>query len=429
MKRIILLFLLLTMVCTAFAQELTVKSFEVKPMDLSASTSPRLDKNKQPCALVKVQLAAEGAKFDGNVLGDCAYKTGEYWVYMSQGSYQLKVRHPNFLPLTVNFRDYDIRGVESKTTYVLTLLMPQTSQEVKKQKLVINFQPANAMVLIDSKPYNGNGRVEAELPLGEHTYVIAATGYITVEGMVKLNGGSQRVLNETLEKDAAASVTTVQQTVTRQVSTPVAATVSATSGMDNGHEWVDLGLSVCWATTNIGAKDPGDYGDYYAWGETTTKSDYSRSSYKWGNGSENIYVTKYWTFSDYGTDDNKTELDLTDDVAHVMWGGNWLMPTYDELEELKEKCKWKWTKQNGHKGYKVTGPNGKSIFLPAAGFRSYSSLGRVGMVGYYWSRTLCESGPLSAWVLDFDSFDLSNVHTNNIERCRGYTVRPVRLSE
>ena len=203
-----LLFLLLGVLLPmlAQAQELTVKSMEMAPMDISASQYSRNDKNGNACALVKVQLAAAGAEFAGNVLGDCAYKTGEYWVYMSQGSYQLKIRHPNFVPLTVNFRDYGIRSVESKATYVLTLLKPQGVQEVKKQKLIINYTPKDAMVLIDSKPYPGSGHVEIVLPLGEHSYMIAANGYITAEGMVKLNGGSQRVINETLEKEVAESI-------------------------------------------------------------------------------------------------------------------------------------------------------------------------------------------------------------------------------
>ena len=214
------------------AQELTVKSMQVADMDLSASTYPRNDKNGNPCALVKVQLAAVGAQFEGNVLGNAEYKAGEYWVYMSQGSYMLKVKHPNFVPLDVNFRDYDIRGVQPKTTYVLTLLMPQPMQEVKKQKLVINYTPVEAMVLIDSKPYSGRGRVEAELQLGEHSYVIAANGYVTAEGTVKLNGGGlSRTLNEHLEKDNA---TVVPQQVTTQAplttqSTVIQSTTAATN--------------------------------------------------------------------------------------------------------------------------------------------------------------------------------------------------------
>ena len=196
MKRVILLFLFLTMVCTTFAQELTVKSFEAKPMDLSASTNPRLDKNDVACALVKVQLAAVGAQFVGNVLGDSEYKAGEYWVYMSQGSYQLVIRHPNFVPLTVNFRDYDIRGVESKTTYVLTLLMPQMGQAVDDgiRYLAMTVEPKEATVMIDDKLQTpNNGQVKIRLSKGVHQYTVMASGYATKSGSVTLDEGTARL--------------------------------------------------------------------------------------------------------------------------------------------------------------------------------------------------------------------------------------------
>ena len=125
MKRIVIIFGLLIATLSLQAQKLTVEKMEVAPMDLSASTQPRLDKNGNPCALVKVQLAMPGASFEGNVIGDSPFRQGEYWVYMSAGSYMLNIKHKSIVPLFVNFRDYNIKKVESKTTYVLTLLMPQ----------------------------------------------------------------------------------------------------------------------------------------------------------------------------------------------------------------------------------------------------------------------------------------------------------------
>ena len=200
---------------------------------------------------------------------------------------------------------------------------------------------------------------------------------------------------------------------------------SATTNIDNGHEWVDLGLSVCWATTNVGAKAPGDCGGYFAWGETTTKNDYSWSSYQWCNGSYDS-MTKYCTNYKYGKVDNKKVLDSSNDLAHVSWGGNWRMPTDDELQELKGECKWKWSKQDGCQGYMVTGPNGNTIFLPAAGYHTNSSLDNTGSRGYYWSRTLYENGPSHARGLLFDSI---NIYTDGSYRYYGFTVRPVRPSE
>ncbi len=189
--------------------------------------------------------------------------------------------------------------------------------------------------------------------------------------------------------------------------------------MENGYEWVDLGLSVKWATCNVGATKPEEYGNYYAWGETTPKSIYNWSTYKWCNGSYDT-MTKYCTDSDYGTVDNKTTLDPEDDAAAVNMGGSWRMPTYDELEELKTKCTWTWTTLNGVNGYNVEGPNGNSIFLPAAGWLDLHSLISVGSYARYWS----SSGPGSngAYNLLFNS---DYVDWGNYYRYYGRSVRPV----
>ena len=185
---------------------------------------------------------------------------------------------------------------------------------------------------------------------------------------------------------------------------------------------VNLGLSVKWASWNVGAESPEDYGGYYAWGETEEKSSYDWSTYKWCDGSYDTQ-TKYCTASDYGIVDNKTVLDSWDDVAHVKWGGGWRMPTRDEIKELCEKCSWEWTSVNGIYGQKVTGPNGNSIFLPAAGFRDGTEVYRRGSRGRYWSGTLDEDYSSSACYLLFDS---GCCYWDSCDhRHRGHTVRPV----
>lgn len=146
----------------------------------------------------------------------------------------------------------------------------------------------------------------------------------------------------------------------------------------NGHEYVDLGLSVKWATCNVGANSPEKYGDYYAWGETKTKTNYSYSN----------SATSYLTISQLqslGYIDGEGYLTAQYDAASVNWGGDWRMPTYEEQQELVHNCRWTWMTQNGVNGYKVVGPNGKSIFLPAAGDYRYSSLTNAGFYGYYLS--------------------------------------------
>lgn len=140
-------------------------------------------------------------------------------------------------------------------------------------------------------------------------------------------------------------------------------------GTINGHEYVDLGLSVKWATCNIGASTPSDYGNYYAWGEISTKTNYT----------EENSVT-------YGKEMDDISGDSRYDAARANWGGTWRMPTFLEMEELKEKCEWTWTTEGGHKGFRVTGPNGNSIFLPAANHRQ-DGLVVARETGSYWSST------------------------------------------
>ena len=198
-------------------------------------------------------------------------------------------------------------------------------------------------------------------------------------------------------------------------------TVRSSKPIPNGA--VDLGLpsGTLWADRNIGANSPEGYGDYFAWGETSPKSEYNWSTYKYCNGSYDT-LTKYNNKSIYGTIDNKTILEASDDAATANWGSNWRMPTHAEQEELIEKCTWTWTTHNGVKGYKVTGPNGNSIFLPAAGYRSGSSVGNAFSYGNYWSASLDESGPNEARIMDFFS---ANHYSYNNSRSYGYSVRAV----
>ena len=158
----------------------------------------------------------------------------------------------------------------------------------------------------------------------------------------------------------------------------------------NGHSYVDLGLSVKWATCNVGANTPEAYGDYFAWGETKPKVVYGEKIYKYNEGVEKT-ITKYNFSAAHGAVDNKYVLDLEDDAAHINWGGKWRMPTRKECAELEEICTWQWKQYNGVKGYLVTGPNGNSIFLPAAGFKKEKEILEVGIRGFYLSNTLMKA--------------------------------------
>lgn len=199
-------------------------------------------------------------------------------------------------------------------------------------------------------------------------------------------------------------------------------------GKKNKHEYVDLDLpsGILWATSNVGASSPEEYGDYFVWGETTAKKIYDWSTYKYCNG-DNDKLTKYCNDSDYGHNgftDDLTTLLPEDDAATANWGSNWRMPTQEEWEELKSNTTKIWTTRNGVSGMLFTASNGNSIFLPAAGSRWDDKLYDAGSFGFYWSSTLYTSDPINAWRFYFnsDDFDLNYYDYRGF----GQSVRPVR---
>lgn len=179
---------------------------------------------------------------------------------------------------------------------------------------------------------------------------------------------------------------------------------------------VDLGLSVEWAACNLGAASPEQYGDYYAWGETSPKAEFTWDAYSLGDVSSR---TKY------NSTDGLRVLSCADDAATMALGEEWRMPTKTEFEELLDKCTWVWNTRNGVSGYIVTGPNGNTIFLPAAGQYEQKMLNDAGAWGCYWSATRNHRSDLLAESLVFDS-TLSNREVAS--RYIGQSIRPVRSS-
>ena len=193
------------------------------------------------------------------------------------------------------------------------------------------------------------------------------------------------------------------------------------------HEWVDLGLpsGTLWATYNVGATCPDEFGDFFAWGETAPKEEYDWNNYKWCNGSENT-MTKYCSNISFGTVDNKTELDPEDDAAYVNWGPSWRMPTHEQYQELLNNCTWEWTTYAGVTGCQFTGPNGNTLFFPGAGYYYYDIWSGDGDGGICWSRTL---DPVYNQAFYFN-FYMFGVNCNfSSRRMDGFTVRAVRASE
>ena len=181
--------------------------------------------------------------------------------------------------------------------------------------------------------------------------------------------------------------------------------IQETAGELNGHEWVDLGLSVRWATCNVGASAPSEYGDYYAWGEIKTKTEYTE---------ENSVTYGVWMDDISGNPQY--------DAATANWGEGWRMPTEQEFEELLEECVWEWTSLDGTFGYKVSRSFSLFIFLPAAGgynfFRTWEN-------GFYWSSMPSESDQQYTYGLHFDSGGDCGHHVVLYPRYYGLRVRPV----
>ena len=195
------------------------------------------------------------------------------------------------------------------------------------------------------------------------------------------------------------------------------------NGQLNGHEYVDLGLpsGLLWATCNIGANSPEENGNYYAWGETSTKDIYNEKTYKYFKG-PNMKITKYNFYSYSGKLDCLATLEYSDDVVKENWGGEWQMPTWEDMKELYSNCTHKWTTQNGVNGRMFTGPNGNSIFLPAAGSRYDSDNKGIKNSGTYWSSSLNSYECSDASGLCFNS-DTCLIYTDN--RSLGGSVRAV----
>ena len=540
----------------ASAQVLRVMSFRLAQNDISAVKYQRLDLNGQPCALIKVGLGVQGAKFPGTeVVGDVKFDTGEYWVYVVDGTKKLKVMHNDYTPLYIDFSNYPEQRLEGGRTYVLLLDGAKSdggkgasSQQQQSNFLIMSVIPPNASVTIDNvhEPLNTDGTLKKLISNGIHRYSIdAGSAYSPVSGTIEMKGerinlpitlksvkaslsvkattsGSKIYINEdykgtdswqgeltpgtylvearkegfrsvsktvTLAKQQTESITipalqqifgsmmvdyepvdadvyldntligktpnvftsiaagkhnikiskagyadytgsvTIQENQQASISGSLTkgstlasasnaqANISSTNTI-NGHEWVDLGLSVKWATKNVGADSPSDYGGYYAWGETRTKSSYDRS---------NCFDCLDSKGDSWGTYKigGQTRITPTSghDTARENWGGTWRMPTDAEFDELCKKCTWTWTTQGGHNGYLVTSKaNGKSIFLPAASSRYGSDTNNVGESGFYWSSTLSSSYSDFARYLYFDS---SSHYTFINTRRDGQSVRPV----
>ena len=275
------------------------------------------------------------------------------------------------------------------------------------------------------------------ITLSHTTLVLQPDGFQKLTATVLPTNANNRGVTWTSSDESVAEVTsnggvaaiglgTCTITCTAKDGSGVSATCVVTVDI---HECVDLGLpsGTLWATCNIGADNPEDYGDYFAWGETETKSEYNWSTYKYCNGS-NITMIKYCTNPIFGVIDNMTELELFDDAAYMNWGSKWRMPSYEQFQELYNSSytSTTWTTLNNVRGRLITSKsNNNSLFLPATGFYFNTSLTNAGADGYYWSFMLDTSQSISACHLNIS---LENVYWYCGDRCLGSSIRPVRNS-
>ena len=199
---------------SVFAQKLTIESFKLAENDISAQTQPRKDLNDRNCALVKVQFVGTISEVEGNVVKPLGNHGNETWVYMPQGSRQLKLLTQSYLPVMVTFADYGVEKLESNRTYVLVMTKPRASVGQQKQTRAIRYTPSSATVLVDNKMVRGsNGVAKIILPVGQHSFVVACDGYESEEGMVKLKASAPSNLQIMLSNESVAELSNVNDSV------------------------------------------------------------------------------------------------------------------------------------------------------------------------------------------------------------------------
>lgn len=297
----------------------------------------------------------------------------------SLSSHYLEARRKGHMSRSLNF------DIVEGSTVTQTIGAP----EPLYGSIEVLSEPSGAVVKVDGKQVGTTPFILNEVLIEDHRIEVSKDGYEPYTATFTLSHNQHLPLNYTLQKEQPKPNVVINKD----------------RGRLNGHEWVDLGLSVLWATSNVGASSPSDYGDYYAWGETKTKSSYTKGNSK----TYNVVMPDISGEPKY-------------DAATANWGEGWRMPTKEELEELIDKCDWQWTTQGGHNGYKVTGPNGNSIFLPAAGWRYGTLLSLAGAFGLYWSSTPDGSNSLLAYRLYFNS---GSHYVYWLNRSLGPSVRPV----
>lgn len=406
--RIILLILLTILSFDVFPQSDTfkVKDGSFHQVEGCITIPAHYDQNDLPMAVIKIipeninEQDRTKLRFEGNLATDIevVQKVGETWVYVTaQAITFLRIKHPDFGATEYNI-PFDL---EPKKCYEMVL--QNTNNKQKNTFVAINTEPNGVDIYIDGKHYGKTPNIITEIDKGEHELKLEKEGYNTLTKSFSINDDDNLSLNETLSK---------MQTEKENQSYIVDAQYDEKEeseqgyGVVNGYYFVDLGLpsGTKWATVNIGGDASEDYGGYFAWGETKSKSKFGTNSLTNGKKIDNISGKSRY------------------DAARSNWGNPWRIPTKAEFQELQEYCIWEWTSLRGKKGYKITGSNGNYIFLPAAGSRRGASLGSANEYGYYWCSEQYGNTGDDAYDLYFNSNNI-NLHWNS--RSHGLSIRPV----
>lgn len=286
----------------------------------------------------------------------------------------------------------------NKATTNSSTRQKETSAVVTTGELSINYRPEGAEVWLDDKKVGVTPITLSDVELGSHKVRLVSNGYKAEVIDVEVKTGSNSLAGS-MEKLQSTTDSKTKSSQSQQSSQP-------SSGKIAGHEYVDLGLSVKWATCNVGATSQTGNGNFYAWGETTIKSKYN----------DNNCAT-------HNRDYSSIAGDAAYDAATANWGGSWRMPTQAEANELLNRCDWEWTTINGATGYKVISrTNGNWIFLPASGYREDTSTKGVGSSGNYWTSTPKSDDKKKAYSINFGN---STRQCKDRHRRRGFVVRPV----
>jgi|GEM_PF-761062 len=400
-----------------------LKTFNTVPVELTAGDFDSIY-NSIKC---KVNLFTDGYLVDGT-LGVCYGTTPDptiedYTVSINDqdvsikedGTYAVIIEQPIYGGILYYRAFYSYNG---KTYYGKT----QTSSSWLSDTNIELSRTAKNMIVGQSSTLTAKIFYKSEIVNNPYTWSTDNPDVVTVN-----ESGQIKALNV-----GVANVTLTMQSLTASCRIKVVSSES-----DITHNYVDLGLSVNWATFNVGATDPEDYGGYYSWGEIDTKDgDYYWTTYTYGTTTAWKYYDNYNSRTGVHDTDGNNTLEPEDDVAYIMWGDKWRMPTSAEFDELINNCEWEKTDLNGTIGIivksKIPGYTDRSIFLPASGGKGYSDYSRtyynnyIGASGHYWSSSLNkEPGSQCANFLSF--YETSYIESDF--RCLGFPIRPVCPSD